>query len=240
MNHWRMNLIFTASYLETSILQKPRAFNSFSLVIQKFLYGQHNQDITNNFRQLLSKTDEALIISKAAIHCLEYLCDLSRTRNEAKRHLQIRQMDCNYRRTRPWKWHQRASCRDFARTPVLIVKPYVHPGDDQLGLTTYRRLYANHLFQLYAVYSLHSLQWIHWRESDKYINTKPKITFEYLSLLQYLVTILPRAGRFPPLIHLCKTKAFAPMSMMFPDQSRKARRAIGDYLNRMGASVDDD
>jgi len=234
-----MNLIFTASYFETTIRQHPLVLDSFSLVIHKFLYEEHHQAITKTFQQLLSKADEALIISKAAIHCLEYLCDLSRTRKEAKRHLQIRQTDRNCRKTRPWKWHQRASCRDFARTLVLTVKPYLHPNDYRLTLTAYRRLYASNAFQNPAVYSLHSLQWIHWR-SNKYIDHTPQVSFEYLNLLQYLVTILPRAGRFPPLIHLCKTKAFTPMSMMFPDQSRKARRAIGNYLNRMDTSIDDD
>jgi len=240
MNHWRMNLVFTASYLETSILQQPLAFNSFSLVIQKFVDVPHHQAMINTFQRFLNKRDKGLIISKAAIHCLEYLCDLSRTRTEAKRHLQIRQTDRNCRKIHPWKWHRRASCRDFARTPVLIVKPDWHPSDNRrLTLTTYRRLYANNAFPRQVVYALHSLQWIHWR-SDEYIDDTPEISFEFLSLLQYLATILPRAGRFPPLIHLCKTKAFAPMSMMFPDQSRQARRAIGDYLNRMDNFADDD
>jgi len=58
--------------------------------------------------------------------------------------------------------------------------------------------------------------------------------------MEYLITILPRAGRFPPLIHLCGTKSFAPMSMMFPDLSLRARRAIGAYLIRMDADVVDD
>jgi len=46
-----------------------------------------------------------------------------------------------------------------------------------------------------------------------------------------------RAGGFSPLIHLCKTKVFVPMSMMFPDESRKARRAIAAYLDRMEAEI---
>jgi len=58
--------------------------------------------------------------------------------------------------------------------------------------------------------------------------------------MEYLITILPRAGKFPPLIHLCRTKSFAPMSMMFPDRSRSARRAIGAYLSRMDAGVVED
>jgi len=51
--------------------------------------------------------------------------------------------------------------------------------------------------------------------------------------LEYLVETLPLAGRYPLLIDLCKTKAFAPMSMMFPAPSRQARRAIDKYLERM-------
>ena len=227
-----MNLMFIALYLKPSIRVYSPQPNGLSLVIQHLTFTPHNQFIANTFRRLLTETEEALIISKAAMHCLQYLCDQSHTRKEANEHLQTRDMDRNYRKICPWKWHRRPSCCDLARKPVLAVHKY----GTQLTLTTYGRLYAKYNFRYYRIYSLQSLKWTNWR-LDNYTD---HTWFEYLSFLKHLISILSCAGRFPPLIHLCRTKSFALMSMMFPDQSRRARRAIGAYLNRMDAGIVED
>jgi len=233
INHWQMNFIFTTSYLNTSPRCQPRKFNSFSSVIQALTASSCNAAIIDKFQLLLKKSDEALIISKAAMYCLQYLCSSSRTAKMAKWHLGIREMDRNHRKTRPWQWHRQASCRDLSKKPVLTVFTDFM-SEDKLTLTTYGRLprRKNHFY--YYIYSLHLQQWFDW-ESYLYNSFYSQSWRKYLSLLEYLPTILPHAGKFLPLIHLCKTKAFAPISMMFPDLSRRARHAICEYLNRVEA-----
>jgi len=236
-DHYGMNLIFTKGYLETSIGSRYWRFDCFSSVIEDLRFFTDNQTIANTFQLLLNKTDEALIISKAAMHCLQYLCDPSFTKKQAKRHLRIREIERKNRVTRPWKWHRRALCRDLARKHVLIVRKYWDLNDQRLTLTTYGRLHAKDYIQHYPIYSLHSQRWIHWRSNGYDGTYTTQIFNEYLSLLKYFTIILPRAGSFLPLIQLCKTKCFGPMSMMFPDESLRGRHAIEAYINRMDTAV---
>ena len=209
--------------------------NHFFSVIRRLtaVFEINDQDFINTFWLVLTKTDEALIVSKAAMFCLEYLCDLSFTQKYAQNHYKILGTDRQYRKTRPWLWHQRRSCRDLARK--VIVQDELLDDFFQYSLTTYGRLFSKNDFRYGDIYPLHSFPWIRWNFVNYDHPAKP--FYQYRSFLEYLVIILPRAGKYSPLMHLCKTKAFAPMSMMFPDHSRNARRAIAAYLNRMEADI---
>ena len=231
-----MNFIFTASYLNKSIQHLARRFtNSKSITQALKILVNATVTITNTFQLLLDKSDKALIISKAAMYCLQYLCDPSHTRKMAQWHLGIRQMDRNHRRTRPLQWHLQASCRDLSKKPVItVLADLISPKN--FTLTTYGRFCGGKKYFYYRIFSLHSQQWIDWKPSP-YNPLKAQSWSKYLTLLEYLPAILPHAGKFQPLIHLCKTKAFAPLSMMFPDLSRRARRAICAYLDRMDADI---
>jgi len=231
-----MNLEFTQYYLA-----RPGRFyldwgirNCFTVILDlEKAFRANDQVITDTLRLVLNKADEAYIISKAAMSCLEYLCDSSFTDEHDQEHLQILGGDRNYRKTRPWRWHQRRSCRGLARK--VIVQHELFSDFCQYSLTTYGKLFSKNHFGYVDIYPIHSLPWIHWNFDNNDHLTKP--FYNYRGYLEYLVILLPRAGRFSPLIHLCKTKAFVPMSMMFPDRSRKARRAIAAYLDRMEAEI---
>jgi len=188
---------------------------------------------TNAFRLVVNKEDEALIISKAAMFCLEYLCDLLSTRRDALRHLRVPRADQKYGKTRPWRWYQRRSCHGLARKVIVQKARLLYFF--QYSLTTYGRFFYQHHFKNTSIFPPHSLPWIHWNFRNDYYWAKP--FHQYCGFLEYLVILLPRAGRFSPLIHLCKTKVFVPMSMMFPDQNRKTRRAMVAYLNRMESDI---
>jgi len=231
-----MNMVFTNRYLETSNRHNLKWGGSgFSLAILDMEVILRGQDINfiNTFRLVLNKEDEALIISKAAMFCLEYLCDRSSTRRDARRHLRFSIVDRKYRKTWPWRWHQRRSCHGLARK-IIVQKARLFYFF-QYSLTTYGRFFCQHHFKNTSIYPPHSLPWIHWNFRNDDHGVKP--FYQYRDFLEYLVIILPRAGRFSPLIRLCKTKAFVPMSMMFPDQSRKTRRAIAAYLDRMESDI---
>ena len=232
MDHWRINFIFTTGFLQKFIRIRPRIFNSFSSVIQTLGLMHYDPVITNTFQLLLSESDKGLIISKAAMYCIQYLCDPSHTRKMAKWHLRDWVMGRNHRKTRPWQWHRQASYHRQGRRPVLALLSHLA----KLTLTTYRIFFLKQDDADHHLCPLHSPLRTYWRSN---LN-KPHYTREwgeYPNLLEYLPTILPRAGKFLPLIHLCKTKAFAPISMMFPDLSCRARRAIWKYLDRVDADA---
>ena len=237
-NNWEVNIKFTNWYLARSTrLRLSESKYGTPSVIRHLASMQDNQVITNTFRLLLNKTDEALIISKAAMFCLQHLCDLSSTREAAHRHLRVSKVDRNYRKTRPWRWHQRGSRRDLARKVFVKKWVYIH-GKLPNSLTTYEKLFAidNHAHD--PIYPLHLFSCIYGKSTINH-DHKAEPFYKYRGFLEYLVIILPRAGNFLPLIQLCKTKPFALMSMMFPDLSQKARRAMQSYLDRVEAWGDE-
>jgi len=231
-----MNIIFTDHYLERSIRLNLCWPNDSCFEVIRSLtntFWPNDQVIGDTFWLVLNKTDEALIISKAAMFCVNYLCNPSSTRKDARRHLRLPEADRNYRKTRPWRWHQRRWCRGLARK--VIVQNVLYNDIFRYSLTTYGRFFSKHDFQYSDIYPLQWLPWIHWNFRN--YDNRATSFYQYCGFLEYLVILLPRAGRFLPLMHLCKTKVFVPMSMMFPDQSRKARLAIAAYLDRMEADI---
>jgi len=200
IDHWENNLIFTANYLETSIRIHHPSFDTFSMAIQAMQYTPKTLGIGNTFRQLLSKTDEALIISKAAIYCIEYLTDRSRTRKDKKRHIRVPDMHRNFRKIRPWRWHRRQQTRDLARIPVLFERIPSSSSRNKISLTTYGRLFAKSHFFHHPKHTVHSRPWNHRRSGFRNGDNAGETLHEYCALVDYLSTILPRAGRFPPLI----------------------------------------
>ena len=238
-NNLELNINFTDWYLARS----PRAYLfrtniHFFSVIQHLThtFSPNDQVIIDTFRLILNKEDEAVIMSKAALFCLEYLCDVSSTLKDARRHLRVLRADRKYRNTRPWRWHQRRLWYDLERK--VMVQSHSFNNFFQYSLITYGRLLSKTKFHYDDVYPLHSLPWIHWNFLKRKHRAEP--FYRYRGFLEYLAILLPRAGRFSPLIHLCKTKVFVPMSMMFPDESRKARRAIAVYLDRMEDDIVED
>jgi len=236
-NNLELNVNFTDWYLarcpRDHLLWPDDHF--FSVIWRlNVVFDINYQDRINTFWLGLTKTDEALIISKAAMFCMEYLCDLSSTRKNAHKHLQILGADRKYIKTRPWRWHQRRSCRDLTRLKVIVQKARLY-SFFRYSLTTYERLFSKDDFQYDNIYPLHSLPWIHWNFVNYDHLAEP--FYQYRGFLEYLVILLPRATKFSPLIHLCKRKAFVPMSIMFPDQSLKARQAIASYLDRMEVDI---
>ncbi|KAF9558270.1 hypothetical protein CPC08DRAFT_562207 [Agrocybe pediades] len=61
----------------------------------------------------------------------------------------------------------------------------------------------------------------------------------YLLSLKLLPLVLSRAGRYDPLVELCRNKSFAPTSQLWPKQSRRARQAIAAYLQRVDLHDED-
>jgi len=193
----------------------------------------HSSDFTskviNNFQPLLTKADRLRIFSRAALYCLQFLCDSNITKGEAKRHLEVAGMEKKRRNSNPWKWHRLTSAHKIPK------------NEKRLMLRT--DVWEHTLvFQSYAVLPkipdprperIYSLASFDWKDAGRSSERGSQRWDTYWGYLAYLVDILPLAGRYPPLIDLCKTKAFAPMSMMFPENSRRARRAIDKYLERM-------
>jgi len=198
--------------------------------------GDHYTDFTskviNNFQPLLTNADRLRIFSRAALYCLQFLCDSNITKGEAKRHLKVAGMEKKRRNSNPWKWHRLTSAHKIPKNekrPLIYMNSWLHNPRltfCQSYAVAPKRLLPSHI----EIYYFSSFDW---KDAGRSSERGSQRWDTYWGYLAYLVEILPLAGRYPPLIDLCKTKAFAPMSMMFPENSRRARRAIDEYLKRM-------
>ncbi|KAF9554094.1 hypothetical protein CPC08DRAFT_767009 [Agrocybe pediades] len=56
---------------------------------------------------------------------------------------------------------------------------------------------------------------------------------EYIFLMDLLPHILSLAGRYEPLVDMCRNKSFSSQSQLWPKKSGRARQAIDSYLHRM-------
>ncbi|KAF9552544.1 hypothetical protein CPC08DRAFT_269149 [Agrocybe pediades] len=55
----------------------------------------------------------------------------------------------------------------------------------------------------------------------------------FVFLLDLLPHILPLAGRYEPLVTMCRKKCLSSLSQFWPKKSRRARQAIDNYLRRV-------
>jgi len=194
--------------------------------------------VWNAFQHVLTMADRSHIVSRAALYCIDQLCDTEKTKNAAYVHIKVEGIRRKRRNNRPWLWHRRNSSDIIPKkrnkvTKMLIFK-YI-PGLPKHGkqwscFHAYAELQALCTRHSHEIYTLASFDWNRRNYQEDW--------FYYLACLEHLPQILPMAGRYPPLIEACKTKAFAPMSMIFPTLSRRACRAMHNYLKRMDAEYD--
>ncbi|KAF9538729.1 hypothetical protein CPC08DRAFT_717525, partial [Agrocybe pediades] len=62
---------------------------------------------------------------------------------------------------------------------------------------------------------------------------RPQQWSQYLFLLDMLPHILPLAGRYEPLVDMCRKKCLSSLSQFWPKKSKHVRQAIDNYLRRM-------
>ena len=189
--------------------------------------------MSNMFKPFLTKADYSHVFPRAALYCLQFLCDsIISTRDEAERHLKVPGMEKQRRHSRPWAWHRQTSAH---KTPKNEKRFFLYKDTFQQKSNNFCQCYAElpKLQKTYytEIYSFESFDWKNVKSKE--IGKYPQRWKQYLAYLEYLLEILPLVGRYPPLIEYCKTKAFGPMSMMFPALSRRARQAIDEYLKRM-------
>ena len=176
--------------------------------------------------------EELGIISRAAAYCLQFLADVVLTHQEAKNHFTIGCIGKTKRRASPYVWNRRYR-HGFRKRHVFIG---VYYADKKcVSLSTYEKLLTKE-YPYRPLFSVTSMRWHKWKTSD-WTPEAFEVWYQYMVILEYLPLILLRAGKFPPLIRLSRTRSFAPLSMLFPDLSRRARRAITVYLDRMDSKI---
>lgn len=211
--HWSHNLGTALWDLSTLSDRRNKACNQIGFTL----------------RHVLTKQDKCRIFSRAAAYCMNYLSNLnSDLSKEAHRIIKLWSTSRRIRQVRPWHWH-RTFRRRVRHVDQLLYTTSGH-GYSLANFTDIVNMYKDNKQESFSVCSIFSVNWRNVKEKDTY--NWSKLPYEYICYLEYFIKILPRAGPYAPLIDMCRTRTFSPMSMVFPVLSRRAQRVIADYLKR--------
>ncbi|KAF4618507.1 hypothetical protein D9613_009760 [Agrocybe pediades] len=224
---------------------------------EKMHHGTFTQDVIGQtFQELLKGRKKEAILAKSAAFCLTVLCDKRRSGPAwciSDSIMRIDPTDQRKRREHPWRWRQLSSRRRLLHDPLVIVvqtnppKYRLHP----LGWPPALKRLSKAGDPLPNTNSVLVLS-IHKDRQPPCLHTDHrKLIFppqagivkdyelgHYLLSLKLLPLVLSRAGRYDPLVELCRNKSFAPTSQLWPKQSRRARQAIAAYLQRVDPHED--
>jgi len=160
------------------------------------LYGVRDTDFTskmiNTFQPLLTNADHLRILSRAALYCLQFICDSGITKDEAKRHLGVKGMEKKRRNSSPWKWHRLTSAHKIPKNgkrPVLYFK--FRPHKSLNFCQSYAVLPKKTDAYNHGIYSSASFDW---KNTEMSLKESPQRWEMYLGYLEYLAEILPLAG----------------------------------------------
>ncbi|KAF4621658.1 hypothetical protein D9613_012805 [Agrocybe pediades] len=175
---------------------------------------RYSDDIIKISHDLIGDIKKEAIFAKSACCCLALLCDEGRANRDSGGIYEIARHDRRNQREHPWYWRQMSptlpslpSERNF---PGGLVHYWSikHPNY-KMKTTRIRKMLRNMIHPLNRDWPL------------------------YILLLELLPRILPLAGRYEPLMDMCRKKCLSSLSQFWPRKSKLARRTIDDYLCRM-------
>ncbi|KAF4621681.1 hypothetical protein D9613_012783 [Agrocybe pediades] len=203
---------------------------------------QYCEDITRMFHDLMGNGQKEAIFAKSACFCLAVLCDEQRAIQDADPIYGIARHDRLQKREHPWHWRQMVPSPGRAPTlgNRLALVRYVCPRsfNHKLKLTRVRKVLRTAIgIQVITMHEYFKAKSQpvpeDWRWLEQF--EQPQQWTLFFLLLELLPRILPLAGRYEPLVAMCRKKSLSSLSMLWPKKSRRARQAIEGYLRRMHA-----
>ncbi|KAF9545405.1 hypothetical protein CPC08DRAFT_700183 [Agrocybe pediades] len=190
-------------------------------------------DITKIFHDLIGNIKKEVIFEKAATFCLASLCNERHTRPDGYYIHGIAGYDQHKKREHPWHWRQVVPRLPSPQAGNRLVLAYARSAENskRYKLTTIRKALRNtvpYRLKKFQILTIHQYFDEYFEES-----TDSQYWATHMFLLDLLPYILPLAGRYEPLVDMCRTKCLASFSQFWPKKSRRARQAIDSYLRRM-------
>ncbi|KAF9553500.1 hypothetical protein CPC08DRAFT_226653 [Agrocybe pediades] len=195
------------------------------------------------FHDLIGDTKNEAIIAKSASFCLALLCDERHASHDA---------DCIFGIPK----HIRRKKRDRPRRQMVPRLPSIGNrlvligfrenmyADYNLKLTRIRKALRNSMPYRYENTRIITMKEYFeiqsepvrkiWPESLRH--KRPQQWPLFIFFLEMLPHILPLAGRYDPLLDMCRKKCLSSFSQFWPKKSRRARQAIDSYLRKMDES----
>ncbi|KAF9536740.1 hypothetical protein CPC08DRAFT_565077 [Agrocybe pediades] len=243
--HWRLEDTFghvMRSTLSTNDSDAERLAYIIAEIIG-FWEDQIYQQKYYNFRpdihrisfQLTKGIKQKVIFAKSAAFCLAFLCDEGSTSPEARSITKIMGIDQRKRRKHPWRWRQ-LSPRRSLHNQLIVWRHYCCYRGNQVVVLRRLRAVKKMVDQCCGcgvelhIYTIREYLYEKWPNP---YDPEGGERQGYLAVLDFLPRILSLSGRYEPLVTMCRKKCLASMSQLWPKKSRRARRAIERYLQRV-------
>ncbi|KAF9558792.1 hypothetical protein CPC08DRAFT_549011 [Agrocybe pediades] len=205
------------------------------------------QDINKIFNDLMEDTKKEELFAKSATLCLEMLCNQWPVSRDAGGVYGISRQDQRKKRDHPWHWRQMVPRPpSLGNRLALIGLRKLESSwyeDYELKLMKVRKALRNsmpHRFGTTRVITMREYFEVKsepvpktWPGSMQY--KRPQRWPLFVFLLDLLPRILPLAGRYEPLVEMCRKRCLSSLSQVWPKKSRRVRQAIDSYLCRMDA-----
>ncbi|KAF9553503.1 hypothetical protein CPC08DRAFT_713716 [Agrocybe pediades] len=211
---------------------------------QDYSSYSHSNDIPKIFHDLIRDTQKEVIFAKSACFCLALLCDEWYVSRDPGRLYGIARHDRRKKREHPWHWRQMVPRPPSLGNRIALIgyRPEYEDCDYKLRLTKIRIALRNTVPYRYTahirVIPMHEYFEVEsealpkkWPWETRY--KRPQQWPLYIFLLDLLPHILPHAGRYEPLVDMCRKKCLSSLSQFWPKKSRRARQSIDSYLRRM-------
>ncbi|KAF4612326.1 hypothetical protein D9613_004623 [Agrocybe pediades] len=185
---------------------------------------QISHDLTDGIKQ-----DK--IFALAASFCIDFLCNERRTSREAN-HLS-KAMGINRRKMgdHPWCWCH-IGLRCFQGNRLALWFDYFSKWKNTKIPMPFSRA------GLHSGSRTSTLQrYLHYKFNDVFFGQDKRREWPlYVLLMSLIPYILPLAGRYEPLVTMCKKKCLASISQFWPKKSRRVRQEMDRYLRRVDSS----
>ncbi|KAF9556192.1 hypothetical protein CPC08DRAFT_765393 [Agrocybe pediades] len=205
----------------------------FAITIQEVLTITSNSYVLDEIYQISHDLTEGIkrdkIFALAASFCIDFLCHERRVSRELN--YLSKTMGINRRKMgdHPWCWHhivlRRFQCDRqalwinylFDRRITEIPVPFSRAGTHSKSRISTLERYLSYKTSNYDSFRRVQLQ--EWGR--------------YVLLMDLIPHILPLAGRYEPLVAMCKKKCLASISRFWPKESRRVRQEMDRYLRRV-------
>ncbi|KAF9558754.1 hypothetical protein CPC08DRAFT_547892 [Agrocybe pediades] len=210
------------------------------------MYGdslaQYSNNITEIFHDLIGDIKMEEIFAKSASFCLALLCDEQCASQDVGHIYGIDRHDRRKKREHPWHWRQMVPrTSSLGNRLALIGYRQASYMDYKLKLTRIRKALRTTIYYRYENTRVIPMREYFEVKSEPVPKTWPEDMKDkqpqqwplFIFLLDLLPCILPLAGRYEPLVDMCRKKCLSSLSQVWPKKSRRARQAIDSYLRRM-------
>ncbi|KAF4612394.1 hypothetical protein D9613_003564 [Agrocybe pediades] len=216
------------------------AFGETILRLMIWSLHPHFDEIAKLSRDLMDDIKQGAIFAMSASFCLALLCNEQTASRAAGRIYGISGNDRHKKREHPWRWrHMLPGRRSVGnRLSMVVIRRDAYTVYYKMRLMKIRRVFRD-TARYKSTRIITMLEYF--RLKSKLVpDTWPMTMYErprqwplYIFLLDLIPHILPLAGRYEPLVKMCRKKCFSSLSQFWPRKSRRARQAIESYLRRM-------